>query len=358
MPKNGPAPRHDPGPVCWHYYQNNRRRFLQRTATRKRPERLHHLGLARLFAEIDRQFQRLFRADILKPLRCPFTMTFCKGSMPDSYAQPLRLHRARSVEVYTSGEQAAAKPQDAFEIAATAQSLRQPANSWRGRSKARHRVAGAESHSSLPGLAQVPSERLDSSAFIDADLARLVFGNNVAFGEEKKARYPSALKALASQWADHELSALALHHWARAVQQDNDLVQAREFAQRGANAFPRSTGGRMCRNLIGEIAAKSVSIETERVWNAPWPRIEVRYRNLTNLHFRAVAYDWSVFLQKRRNRPENLGTQERKEVLAKAPTLAWSAKLPPTDDFKERAESLNPPDTSSQAFTFLLASPD
>ena len=42
-----------------------------------------------------------------------------------------------------------------------------------------------------------------------------------------------------------------------------------------------------------QIEAKSVQINTERVWNEPWPIIQVRYRNITQVHFRLVRDDWS-----------------------------------------------------------------
>ena len=49
------------------------------------------------------------------------------------------------------------------------------------------------------------------------------------------------------------------------------------------------------------------------MWNAPWPKINVRYRNVTNVWFRAVAWEWSDFLNKRRSRPEYLNDRDRAE---------------------------------------------
>jgi hypothetical protein len=66
----------------------------------------------------------------------------------------------------------------------------------------------------------------------DADLARLVWADHAAFGEDKATRYKVALKTFVDQWADHELSALALSHWARVIQGEGDLVEARRLAQR------------------------------------------------------------------------------------------------------------------------------
>src|SRR5207248_8228890 len=86
------------------------------------------------------------------------------------------------------------------------------------------------------------------------------------------------------------------------------------------------------------------------------PTIEVSYRNLTNIYFRAVAYDWNVFLQKNHSRPEYLNDAERQELITKTPTFEWSAQLPPTTDFKERTETLDAPSQLKAGFYFLIAS--
>src|SRR4029079_885284 len=92
--------------------------------------------------------------------------------------------------------------------------------------------------------------------------------------------------------------------------------------------------------------------------NTPLPKIVVNYRNVTAVHFRAVAYDWSTFLQKRHSRPEYLNDEERKELLAKKPTLEWSAELPATTDYAERIETLPAPDKLKPGFYFIVASHD
>ena len=68
-----------------------------------------------------------------------------------------------------------------------------------------------------------------------------------------------------------------------------------------------------------------------------------------------ISVGWCV-LDKRHNRPESLNDAERRELLAKAPALEWSVPLPPTADFKERAEQLPAPATLKPGFYFLIAS--
>src|SRR5467141_2807351 len=106
----------------WHYFQNNRWRFMQRTATAQAPGKdFTTWDLTRLFSEIDRQFQAVLAgADRLKatPI-ATFDGLLQKGSLPDSYRPTLYdFIGQEALRFYTSGEQAAAKPQDAFEVSA------------------------------------------------------------------------------------------------------------------------------------------------------------------------------------------------------------------------------------------------
>ena len=65
-----------------------------------------------------------------------------------------------------------------------------------------------------------------------------------------------------------------------------------------------------------------------------------------------------MFLDKRHNRPENLSDQERREILARKPALEWSAKLPPTTDYKEKTFETPAPDSLKPGFYFIAASHD
>src|SRR5947207_1038436 len=104
----------------WHYFQNNRWRFLRRTATAEAPGKdFTTWDLPRLFREIDRQFTKGLAQDALLK-RTPisvFDALLAKGSAPDPYRPTLYDFIVQeALKFYTSGEQAAAKPQDAFEL--------------------------------------------------------------------------------------------------------------------------------------------------------------------------------------------------------------------------------------------------
>jgi len=162
--------------------------------------------------------------------------------MPDSYRPTLYDFIAQeALTFYTSGEQAAAKPQDAFELSAESPALDASDKFlawWRTFSAKQFPDSPIVKALTLYGALMAFHEKdTDPSAFLDADLARLAYAWNTAFGETKDARYQSALKAFVDKWADHELSALALERQGRLLQQQGDLVAAHRLALRGAEAF-------------------------------------------------------------------------------------------------------------------------
>lgn len=347
----------------WQYFQVNRWRFMQRTATAEAPGKdIQTWDLPRLFSEIDKQFDKaLVSADLLKTIPVSaFATLMQKGTMPDACRPTLYDFIAQeALKFYTSAEQAAAKPQDAFEIAADSD-IFAPTDKFTAWKPVTTDVEAAalKAIRLYQDLLTFHKGDKDPYAFISADLDRLLYGYNVARGDGKNAHFKAALETLAQRWADHELSALARYHWAQVLQQEGAPLAAHQVAAVGAGAFAGSLGGKNCRNLIAEIEAKSIQIHTERIWNAPWPKIAVHYRNVTNIHFRAYATDWMVQAGKQggywgMDNVQNLG-----ELLGKPLALEWSATLPPTADYKERVEQLPAPETLKPGFYFIAASHD
>jgi hypothetical protein len=171
----------------WHYFQNNRWRFLGRTATAEVPGAdFTTWDLPQLFAEIDRVFGRALAAgDTLKQIPVgTFDDLLQKGTVPDTYRPTLYDFIAHeALKFYTSGEQAAAKPPDAFEISADSPIFGSVENflAWK--------PATTDTESpklKAIGLYQdlLRFHQADAapSAFIDADIGRLQWGGNVAFG--------------------------------------------------------------------------------------------------------------------------------------------------------------------------------
>ena len=135
-------------------------------------------------------------------------------------------------------------------------------------------------------------------------------------------------------------------------------MEAHKLAAQGYNSFPQSVGGRQCFNLMKQIEAKSVQISTERVWNEPWPVIQVHYRNITKIHFRLVREDWAAPNQG----PLSAGMASTitNARLCWPRNRIWNGRLRcrPRTDYRERIEELPAPKDLKPGFYFLLASPD
>jgi hypothetical protein len=357
----------------WQYFQQNRWRFLQRTATAQPPGAdFTTWDLPRLFAEIDRHFTAaLAAADQLQ--RTPvsaFDEFLVKGALPDTYRPTLYDFLAhQALAFYTAGEQAGARPQDAFQIAAT-DPIFDPPNAflaWRPQTTETN-AAALRAVQLYQDLLRSHQNDPDRTAFLDVDLARLLWGKNAAAAEGRAERFKAALLRFAGENAAHELSALALYHLAVQWRDEGNPAEAHRLATRGRDTHPESPGGKLCANLIAEIEAPHVNLTTERVWNCgrglaatnevPCPVITIRYRNLTQLRLRAVAWDWDEFLDRNRPRPEHIGQRELRELLARPAAREWPVTLPPTPDFKTRTLELPAPTDLPPGFYFIVASHD
>jgi 5-hydroxyisourate hydrolase-like protein (transthyretin family) len=345
----------------WHYFQQNRWRFMQRSQTSAAPgDDFTTWDLPRILAEIDKQFQKaLASADTLKKIPIgEYNDLLQKGNSPDTYRPTLYdflVHNA--LEFYSAGEQAGARAEDAFDLQAESPIFADTADfvAWKPDATDETSVT-LKAIRLYQDLIRFHQKDDDRAALLDADLLRLEFGNNKAFGEEKANRFKAALKRFADKFADHEISTRALFDWATAVHGGGDFVEARKLAQQGLARFPDSVGGRRCYNLIQQIEARSSQIFTERVWNQPLPTIDVRYRNVTKVHLRAVTFDFEEFVKSNRWQPEQIDQNQRAALLAKPPVKAWSAELPTTADFHERVEHLAAPADLKPGSYYLIAS--
>ncbi|MFM9118608.1 MAG: alpha-2-macroglobulin family protein, partial [Planctomycetota bacterium] len=262
-----------------------------------------------------------------------------------------------ALEFYASGEQAGAKAEDAFELSADGPVFGPAADfaTWK--------VESTDEDSPTLKAIRLYQKLLvfhqndqDPAARLDADLDRLKFAYNKAVGEEKRARYIAALKRFAEQNAKHELSAMARYHWASALREDNQLVDAHQVASQGRKAFPQSAGGKLCGNLVQEIEAPGVSIATERVWNEPWPTIDVQYRNIRVAYFRLLKLDWVSRLTPNRYRPEQWTPEDQNQLLQRKPDVEWKVDLPATEDFQLDTEQVQLPKNLAPGYYVVLAS--
>ena len=347
----------------WHYFQQNRWQFLQRTQTESNTsDDFTTWSLSQILAEIDKQFEKaLASAETLKATSIDdYEPLLEKGNVRDVFRPTMfDVIAHNALEFYSAGEQGAAKVQDAFDLSADGPvfgSLEEFV-AWKPETN--------DSDSLLLRAVELYQELIrfhqpddNNSALLDADLLRLEFANNHANGDEKASRFKANLKRFEAANSKHSISTRALHSLAAQLQSEGELVEAHKIAQEGLTRFPSSVGSNRCFNLIKAIEAPSAIVTTERVWTEPWPTIDVRYRNTTKVFLRLVRFDFGSFVLRENWNPGYFDMNDRRSIMQQRPIKSWSIDLPKTEDFKERVERVEVPKDVPQGSYFLIASSD
>ena len=233
------------------YFQQNQWRFMNRTQMNAPPgEDITTWDLTQILSEIDAQFTKaLAQPDKLKAI--PITSydeLLEKGNAPDAYRPTLFDFLAHNaIDFYSSGAQAGNRQQDAFDLSAESPIFGSARDFIQWQPKTNDESSLTLNAIKLyQQLMEFHETDADQSAFLDNDLARLSFGNNKAFGEEKNSRYKAALVRFADEHANSVISSRALNDLATAIynQGSGDAVKAHELASTGQTRFPESVGGR------------------------------------------------------------------------------------------------------------------
>jgi uncharacterized protein YfaS (alpha-2-macroglobulin family) len=348
----------------WHYFQQNRGRFLQRTRTAEGAvgDDFETWDLPRILTEIDRRFTTALTEGEAMLKATPvaaYDALLEPGTLADAYRPTLFDFIAHeALQFYQTGEQSAVTAADAFELEADGPAFADAATfaAWNPAASPDDTSPKLKAIRLYQQLLHFHAADTDRTAFLDVDLARLAYAHNVAVGETEAERYKAALARFIAATARHEIFARACALLATQLHTEEEPARAHALATRGFEKFPESMGGTMCFNLIKEIEAKEVQIVTEHVWTAPWPTVDVMYRNVRHVYFRAVAADFEDMIQGRLSGPRDPESMEF--LRAASPALAWDAALPPTQDFKTRVEKIPVPTTLKPGFYFVFSSHD
>ena len=348
----------------WQYYSRNKWRFMNRAAAEGTEENdFTTWDLRRLFREIDGLYQDILKAEaVLKKTTLADFSDFLEPGDRTAALRPTLYDFVafEALDFYTSGEQAAALPEDAFVIDAASPAL----------------APAAEFLRYAPQTTDVTSPKLraltlfqdllrfhgfDSNpdAALDADLQRLRYVKNEAAGEGASARYLQRLQELAESHSASTLSALILYAWAQEVFDRGDFVQAYALAQRGLKVRPESPGTTNCQVLLDRLTAKEFDVRAESaVVPLQASSLAVHYRNLTALHFRLVREDFDALLK--RGEAETIfwmRDEYIQSLLKREPAAQWTAALAPTADYKDREALVDLP-ALKPGFYRILASYD
>jgi uncharacterized protein YfaS (alpha-2-macroglobulin family) len=346
----------------WQYYSRNKWRFINRSATEGTDDKdFTTWDLRRLFREIDTLYRDILKDEaVLKTIPVSTYAEFLEtGNMPAELRPTLYDFAAfEALDFYTSEEQAGAQPEDAFVIEADSDALA-PAAQFRRYNPDTTDVDSPKLRALRLYQDVLSFHRDDKNrdVSLDADLQRLRYVRHAAVGESAASRYMDRLKELVEAHRASPLSSLALYDWAQEVYDQGDFVTALALARRGGAAHPESIGASNCNALASRITAKELDVRTESVIAPAKPSsLVIQYRNITTLHVRAVAADFSSYLSGKDGRNVFWSSDEYiHRILTRPPTATWTAALKPTDDYKSTSTLVTTP-ALKPGFYWILAS--
>jgi uncharacterized protein YfaS (alpha-2-macroglobulin family) len=94
----------------------------------------------------------------------------------------------------------------------------------------------------------------------------------------------------------------------------------------------------------------------EVVWSKPFPKINVKYRNIDVVHFRVYEVDWQERVKGGRYFQLYYNGDEIEELLNKKPLVEWSSKLKVQTDYKEHFQQVSPIDNLKPGFYCVVGS--
>ncbi len=338
-----------------HYYDRNRWRFMERSRTAgmenvdEDENDFTTWDLPRLFREISSLYQEaLTREAELKAVPIgEYRELLQAGNLPENLRPSLfDFIVFAALDFYTSPEQAAARPEDAFEIAADSPAL----SAVPAFLDYRPQTTDTDSpqyqalllFQKVIRFHQVKQNR---EALIDADLHRLHYVWNTAVGEGKAERYLERLQEIADRYTDSPLSSLARYYWASVLKSENRLVEALKIARQGHQAYPDSRGGNKCSRLAAGILEKEYQLKAEQVVTPRQAsRLALTYKNIETLNFRIVKDNFQDYIDEKEGKKLAwISPQVVLEMLQSEPAAQWTAELQPSEDYREKQTLITVP---------------
>lgn len=321
----------------WDYFSQNRWQFMQRSQTATKPgDDIQTWDLKRILAEIDARFLLALgdRAALQQSPIGGYGFLIVKGSAPDELRPTLYDFLAHQIlAFYAFEEQVNPDAEDSFTFGKDTPAFGPVAEfiAWK--------PASTDEKSWKLKTIRLYQELLtfhqqDMPARTHLDLQRLNWAKGALTGADAKQRLEERLNEIITATEGHELQSLARANLANLLFAQKRMAEARAIAISGSQAFPDSPFGKMCVHAREAVERKECDVSTELIWNAAKPQFEVRYRNISQLHFRLYQRTWQ---------PEDFSRDEKslKKLLARQPTKQWSADLEPTPDFLAKSKALD-----------------
>jgi len=207
----------------------------------------------------------------------------------------------------------------------------------------------------LQELIQFHLNDKDPEALVDLELKRLLLVRNNLVLPNKEELYRSALEKLEQKYASHAVSTrvtfllaqtyveqAALYKPLQSDAHKWDFKKAFEIAETAKKRFPDSDGAIQCENLQRDLQSKTISAVIEEN-NIPGEvfRVLVRYKNVTDLHYRIIKTTREEISAQRKKWERNYNVdQEQKFIeyfLPKTAVKTGKFNLPDDSDYQQHS---------------------
>lgn len=355
----------------WQYYQNNRWKFYNRSATTNFDNTdITTWGLKTIFEQVIKNYQAsLQNSDSLK--RTPLNI-YDDVLIKYDYSRKFRptlydflAHRA--VDFYMNEEPDIIRPAYKFELSSESYF-------WNSGDFSKLKIESKDTLSlkfyaikTLRELTTFHMNDEDPAALIDVELKRLLFVKNKSISPVKDSLYLKALQDLETKFSSHpasaEVSAKIANVYFEKGNKYNPLQgeenkwmkkQALEICEAAIKKFPKSDGAQDCRALSARITDHNLDFITEKVSLPLKPiRALVTYKNLKKVYVRIAEMNIDKY---NRSIERYYGEELMKQYLNLKPVKEFSLALPDDGDYQSHSTEIIIPELKNGHYVILLAS--
>ncbi len=351
------------GEMFWGYYEQNRYRIYDRTATVNfDPDDIETWDVRRLIEaslfhykaslENPEALQKQALAEVYDEIIIPggTRERQIRHSLYDFLA-----HRA--LQVFQSSEPSITRPAYAFEIddldflAPRSEFIQLKLDQRDSLSFERQTLAIFQE------LLKIHMAANNIDSYLEADLLRLRYVYDNLKHEGKDESYEMALLLLSEDAEKSPLYTLVQHQLAVFYQKKGetydplsaskhqwDLKKAREIAEQAVQAYPESPGAKECQSLIQEIERKSLKIQVESLYPSGLtaPAL-IEFKNFDQLYWRLIPVKEGDEKAIEKSKADNYNQKIIKFYRQRKAVHTWETKLPdPGDHQTHRVEEKIP----------------
>jgi len=342
--------------MYWAYYQQNRYRFLHRTATQEfEANDIRTWDLRKLVEQVQTHYTLSLEAP--DQLRKTPVSIYNAIVVPGEHGRALRptlydFLAQRAIDFFSQSESALTQPADAFV-------LREEAYFAPVEAFVRYPIQTTDTTNFTfqairrwQELLQFRRQETNLPALIDIDIQRLTFVHRQSVHPQKALLYQNALEALAKQYEAQPVAAdivyqIALLQYTASqayhpLESEAHRWEARQAYERCAQTiarFPQSPGAQNCRSLQATIEAKHLQLTLEKT-NLPNEAFRglVTFKNVHQLFVRVVKTSEEEFshIHGKNDSPYDNAYKEKiiRFYAAKKPAHQFTLALPNAGDYQ------------------------